>query len=273
MVHGTRLPGVGRAIASAIVLLLLGCSGGTEPGPGSGGSGVGGLGGSGGGGSGGAGARGGAGGSGGTGGSGGVAGSGGVDVGNGGVGGSGAGGSGGTGGSGGADAGNATPAKSLDECFATLPGPTIYGLQRVSSHASADGKVRFRLALDTMGFASTAGTTPWHMIRFALEAEGATVCLLDAAVMTAYTPTHHNCSDRASITADGVRYDISRSGQPGLHHLGLPGKHPPVGAGVGHDHHVPRQDEDQYASQLQGKRRLRRAAAASRQVTIGSLQA
>ena len=99
--HGTRLPGVGRAIASAIVLLLLGCSGGTEPGPGSGGSGVGGRGGSGGGGSGGAGARGGAGGSGGTGGSGGVAGSGGVDVGNGGAGGSGAGGSGGTGGSGG----------------------------------------------------------------------------------------------------------------------------------------------------------------------------
>ena len=65
-----------------------------------------------------------------------------------------------------------------------------------------------------MGFASTAGTTPWHMIRFALEAEGATVCLLDAAVMTAYTPTHHNCSDRASLTADGVRYDITDPDNP-----------------------------------------------------------
>lgn len=108
------------------------------------------------------------------------------------------------------DGGGNTPGRNLDECFAGFPGPVSFAKQMVATKASADGKVRFRIALDTKDFVGTSGTFPWSLVRFAIEAEGSTVCLTAAAALsTAYKGTHHNCMDTASITgADGVRYEI-----------------------------------------------------------------
>jgi hypothetical protein len=120
---------------------------------------------------------------------------------------------GGTGGSlpgGGPDSGMPTdsgtmnpPGGSIDECFANLPGPV--GLQQVDSKASADGKIRLRLAFDTEDRGGIE--TAWALIRFAIEVNGVVTCVKDRQQLN-YMVTHHNCLDKASVVAGSVRYDL-----------------------------------------------------------------
>jgi hypothetical protein len=152
-----------------------------------------------------------------------------VDGGTGGSGGSGgrggAGGSGGAGGTGGrpadarpdrgpdgrrpdgpvADGGNA--GVGLDACFAGLRAGR--GSFQLATKASADGKVRMRIALETGDRFGTSGSYAWEPIRLGLEVDGTNVCVTsEAELAAAYTGTRHNCGDALDITVDGRRYLI-----------------------------------------------------------------
>jgi hypothetical protein len=109
-----------------------------------------------------------------------------------------------------ADAG--MPGKSLDECFMGLRPLT--GLEtQIVTKASADGRLRLRMAIETDSRVGTPGTAPFAMVRFALEMDGTRVCLTDPP-MTAYRTSLHNCADTASITAGGVTYNLTTPDKP-----------------------------------------------------------
>jgi hypothetical protein len=98
------------------------------------------------------------------------------------------------------------PASSLDECFAGLR-PLVKSSQ-VATKASGDGKIRVRLALETGDRLGTSGTVPWDLIRFAIEASGATTCITEDAQLV-YRGSLHNCNDKASATAGDVHYEMA----------------------------------------------------------------
>jgi hypothetical protein len=220
-------------LALALVSLLTAGACGSDTGSTDGGAGgTGGRGGSGG--SAGAGGRGGTGGSGGSGGATGGGGGSSVTGGSGGGGSGGAtggtggatGGSGGTGGTGGATGGSGgtgggtsdtRPADTtvdmppsgpgIDACFTGLRA--AMGSYQVGTKGSANGQVRYRLALETADRFGTSGTKPWGAYRFAIETPSGNACVTDAnALATAYKTSHHNCMDRFEITVGGRRYLI-----------------------------------------------------------------
>jgi hypothetical protein len=104
------------------------------------------------------------------------------------------------------DGGGSSPSGSLDDCFAGLPAAV--GLQQVDTKASADGRVRLRIALDTENNAGLGNG--WELIRFGIIVDGALTCVKDRAqLMGAYTASHHNCLDTAQVSAGGVRYQMN----------------------------------------------------------------
>jgi hypothetical protein len=135
-------------------------------------------------------------------------------------------GTGGTGGAGGADSGvvpdAATTAdasmsldqgsmmmtgKTVDECFAGLR--MLKGAMQDATSASADGKYRMRLALETADRGGTSGSYGWAAIRFALETPDGSVCVTDeSALAKAYVGSHHNCMDVLTVTSGARTYVI-----------------------------------------------------------------
>jgi hypothetical protein len=96
--------------------------------------------------------------------------------------------------------------KFLDQCFEGLR--PLQGWFIRTSKRSADGKVQFRMAVETADRFGTSGTSPFAMVRFAIVADGKTACLTSPPA-GAYKVTHHNCKDTATITVDDRRYEIS----------------------------------------------------------------
>jgi hypothetical protein len=105
------------------------------------------------------------------------------------------------------DTGMAMTGKSLDECFAGLR--PLVGSAQDATRASADGKYKVRLALETDGRTGTSGSHAWAAIRFAIETPEGTACVTDeAALAMAYKGSHHNCMDVLTVDAGGRRYVI-----------------------------------------------------------------
>jgi len=105
------------------------------------------------------------------------------------------------------DLGMAMTGKSLDDCFAGLRA--LVGAPQDATRASADGKYKVRLALETDGRGGTSGSYAWAAVRFAIETPEGTVCVSDeAALAKAYVGSHHNCMDVLTVEAGGRRYVI-----------------------------------------------------------------
>jgi hypothetical protein len=105
------------------------------------------------------------------------------------------------------DMGMAMTGKSLDDCFTGLRA--LAGASQDTTRASADGKYKVRLALETADRGGTSGSSAWAAIRFAIETPEGTVCVSDeSALATAYMGTHHNCMDVLTVNAGGLRYVI-----------------------------------------------------------------
>jgi hypothetical protein len=121
-------------------------------------------------------------------------------------GGGGSGGAPGTGGAGDAGPGDAPAAAYLDDCFAGLR--TLEMRAQTATKRSADGAYQLRLALEVpQGMLGTSGTVPWTAVRLAIVTPQKRVCIKDeAALKTAYTGSHHNCSDTMSVTVAGLTY-------------------------------------------------------------------
>jgi hypothetical protein len=100
----------------------------------------------------------------------------------------------------------AAPGPTLDDCFAHLPSPV--GTQMVATKSSSDGRLRLRIALDTMDMFGTSGTYPWALLRLGIERNGAVTCITDAAKLT-YRGSHHNCDDKASAVAGMMAFDLT----------------------------------------------------------------
>jgi hypothetical protein len=99
----------------------------------------------------------------------------------------------------------------LDDCFQGLPAPV--GLQMVATKATADGRVRIRIALDTEDRMGTSGSYGWGMIRLGVEVDGAVTCIQDRASLK-YTGSHHNCSDKATATSGSTTYSFAAPDRP-----------------------------------------------------------
>jgi hypothetical protein len=101
-----------------------------------------------------------------------------------------------------------TPGATLDSCFAGLrAGRSLF---QTGNKTSADGKYRTRLALETADRIGTSGTKPWVAFRFGIETPEGVVCVKDeAALVTAYKASRHNCTDSLDITAEGRRFLIT----------------------------------------------------------------
>jgi hypothetical protein len=97
--------------------------------------------------------------------------------------------------------------KSLDECFVGLRAGV--GDVQLATKTSADGTVRYRIALETADRFGTSGGKAWAPYRLAIETPGGRVCITDETVLAAgYVGSHHNCQDRLIVTAAGQRYEI-----------------------------------------------------------------
>jgi hypothetical protein len=97
--------------------------------------------------------------------------------------------------------------KSVDDCFVGLRA--LKGGTQDATRASADGKYRMRLALETADRGGTSGSYAWAAIRFALETPDGNVCVTDeAALASAYVGSHHNCMDVLTVTSDGRTYVV-----------------------------------------------------------------
>jgi hypothetical protein len=117
------------------------------------------------------------------------------------------GGSGGAGGSGpDAGGGTLTPAAYLDDCFAGLR--TLAMRAQIATKRSANDAYQVRLALESPpGSVGTSGTVPWTAVRLAIVTPQTRICIKDeAALKTAYTSSHHNCTDTLSVTVAGLVY-------------------------------------------------------------------
>ncbi|HEY0710813.1 MAG TPA: hypothetical protein VGG33_28670, partial [Polyangia bacterium] len=101
-----------------------------------------------------------------------------------------------------------TPGATLDSCFAGLRAGR--GAVQTGNKASADGKYKTRLALETADRVGTSGTKPWVPFRFAVETPEGVVCVKDeAALVAGYKGSRHNCTDSFEITAEGRRFLIT----------------------------------------------------------------
>ena len=106
----------------------------------------------------------------------------------------------------GADGAPGNPAVSLDACFADLRPLTR--IWQIATKASADGKTRVRIALETPpDTLSTPGTVPWAFIRFGIEHENLQVCVTAPAQLV-YKGTLHNCRDTATVTSGALRFEL-----------------------------------------------------------------
>ena len=94
----------------------------------------------------------------------------------------------------------------IESCFADLRAGM--GSYQVGTKTSADGKVRYRLALETADRFGTSGTKPWGAYRFAIETPNVSVCVTESGLVNAYKTTHHNCMDTFEVTSGGRRYVI-----------------------------------------------------------------
>jgi hypothetical protein len=96
----------------------------------------------------------------------------------------------------------------LDACFAGLRAAV--GSSQIGNKASADGKIRIRLALEDQGRVGTSGSKPWSAYRFAIETPDGNVCVKEeAALAQAYKGTLHNCMDTFDVTVAGRRFLIA----------------------------------------------------------------
>jgi hypothetical protein len=124
------------------------------------------------------------------------------------------------GGGGGADAGlaaDSSPApdqgsmmmmgKSVDECFVGLRA--LKGSSQDATRASADGKYKMRLALETADRGGTSGSYAWAAVRFALQTPDVSICVTDeSALASAYMSSHHNCMDVLTVSSGGRSYVV-----------------------------------------------------------------
>ena len=95
----------------------------------------------------------------------------------------------------------------LDTCFAGLRA--AQGDFQIVTKASANGTIRYRLAVETADRFGTSGTKPWGAFRFGIETPDGNVCVnQEAALATAYKGSRHNCSDSFEVTTGGRRYVI-----------------------------------------------------------------
>jgi hypothetical protein len=94
----------------------------------------------------------------------------------------------------------------LDDCFQGLPAPV--GAQMVATKATADGRIRVRIALDTEDRMGTSGTYGWGLIRLGVEVDGVVTCIKDRANLK-YTGSLHNCSDKATATSGTTTYSFA----------------------------------------------------------------
>jgi hypothetical protein len=96
----------------------------------------------------------------------------------------------------------------LDACFTGLRAAE--GFFQIATKASADGRYRVRLALETANRVGTSGTSGWGAFRFGIETPAGNVCVTDAAALaTAYKGSLHNCKDTFDLTAAGRRFLIT----------------------------------------------------------------
>jgi hypothetical protein len=105
------------------------------------------------------------------------------------------------------DAGMAGTGVTLDQCFAGLR--PLQGSAQIATRASADGKYRMRLALETADRGGTSGSYGWAAIRVGITGPEGNVCIDEADLAKAYVGSHHNCADVLTVTADGRRYVVS----------------------------------------------------------------
>jgi hypothetical protein len=77
----------------------------------------------------------------------------------------------------------------------------------VATKATADGRIRVRIALDTENRMGTSGTYGWGLIRLGVEVDGVVTCIKDRANL-GYGGSHHNCSDTASATSGTTTYSF-----------------------------------------------------------------
>lgn len=77
----------------------------------------------------------------------------------------------------------------------------------VATKRSADGRLRLRIALDTMGQFGTPGTMPWRLVRLGVEADEVVTCVREAAALT-YVGSHHNCLDEAQASAGARTFEL-----------------------------------------------------------------
>jgi hypothetical protein len=104
------------------------------------------------------------------------------------------------------DGGNA--GGGLDQCFEGLRAGV--GRFQLSTKASADGKIRMRIAMEDGGGFGTSGSIPWKPMRLGLEINGANLCFTNEAELRAgYMQTQlHNCRDVLTVESGGRRYQI-----------------------------------------------------------------
>jgi hypothetical protein len=105
-----------------------------------------------------------------------------------------------------AGGGNLTPAAYLDDCFAGLR--TLAMRAQIATKRSANDGYQVRLALESPpGSIGTSGTVPWTAVRLAIVTPQTRICIKDeAALKSAYTNSHHNCTDTLSVTVAGLVY-------------------------------------------------------------------
>jgi hypothetical protein len=100
-----------------------------------------------------------------------------------------------------------TTGKTLEECFAGLR--PLVGASQIATRASADGKYRMRLALETADRSGTSGSVGYLPVRLGLETPEGRHCLTDESILkSTYKGSHHNCNDVLTVEAAGRRYVI-----------------------------------------------------------------
>jgi hypothetical protein len=103
------------------------------------------------------------------------------------------------------------PGTSVDDCFVGLRA--LKGAFQDATRASADGRYRMRLALETADRGGTSGTFAWAPVRVALQTPEGSLCLSDEASLAGagvYMGSHHNCMDRLTVGYGATKYVVLR---------------------------------------------------------------
>lgn len=89
-----------------------------------------------------------------------------------------------------------------------IPPRTPDFLLQTLELATATGDLRVRLQVEPGEGNAVGETFPFDLVGFALEREGALVCVVDPAAL-AYEWGHHNWDETATATHEGVRYTVT----------------------------------------------------------------